>query len=205
MANTIADIIAEVRLELDDALSTRWTDLQLIRMIGKAFRRINHILYRNDIELGRYVETITVQSGDTSFALPYDFLVDSALFRDDTHERLEKMTEDEWLSITSAPELSTYIIRGDFAFVADIPEVERSLTLIYWPQVQTSDLDEDTPSPYGGKLDDLVVEYAALRCKNIDEMDASTDMQLMQDLENNVLNTFSAITPTTISRRGWLV
>ena len=206
MPSTYQDIIDDVRIELTDELKSRWSDdTTLLRIIAKAFRRVNHLLWRNEVEFGRSYSTQSVPAGQDSFYLPSDFLVDWGLFNTGAKTQLTKCTDDSWEQMSGAPEMAYYIIRGDTVYLASAATTDTTLSLIYWPVVNSADIEAEDPTPYDGKLDDLVVEYAALRCKNIDEMDVTMDTQLLKDLENNVLNTLSAITPTTVQRRGWLV
>ena len=56
MASTYQDIIDDVRIELTDELKSRWTDdATLLRVIAKAFRRVCHLLWRNEVEFGRFL------------------------------------------------------------------------------------------------------------------------------------------------------
>jgi hypothetical protein len=132
-------------------------------------------------------------------------MADYGLYRDATKTKLAKQSDDSWEQLSSPGECAAWLIRGDNLYIAGAPSGSYGLTLVYWPLLDTASMDLDSPTPFNGKLDDLVAEYAALRLKNIDEMDVSLDSQLLQDLENNLLNTYSAISPVTIGRRGWLV
>ena len=202
---TIADLIDEIRLELTDEQKTRWSDEQMLRIVGKGYRRLSHVLYRNDVELGRSVLRFDTEPGREDYPLPADFMADYGLYRDGTNTRIAKQSDDSWEQLSSPGECAAWLIRGDMLYLAAAPSAAYGLTLVYWPLLDSAILDMDSPTPFGGKLDDLVAEYAALRLKNIDEMDVSQDSQLLQDLENNLLNTYSAISPVTVSRRGWLV
>jgi len=202
---TIADLIDNTRLELGDEQKTRWSDGQLLRVVGKAYRRLSHVLYRNDIELGRSLYRFSTEPGRDDYPLPADFMADYGLYREDTNAKLVKQSDDSWQQQGSPAECSTWLIRGETLLVGGAPTATIPLTLLYWPLLDTASLDLDAPTPFGGKLDDLVSEYAALRLKNIDEMDIGADTQLLEDLENNLLNTYSAISPVTVQRRGWLV
>lgn len=202
---TIGELIDEIRLELTDELKTRWSDAQMLRILGKGYRRLSHVLYRNDVELGRAVHRFDTEPGREDYPLPADFMADYGLYRDGTKTKLVKQSDDSWELLSSPGESTSWLIRGDNLYVAGTPSGSYAMTLVYWPLLDTASLDLESPTPFGGKLDDIVAEYAALRLKNIDEMDVSLDAQLLQDLENNLLTTYSAISPVTVTRRGWLV
>lgn len=201
---TVSDLLDEIRLEMTDELKTRWSDDQMLRIVGKAFRRLSHVLYRNDVELGRSIYRFDTEPGREDYPLPGDFMADYGLYRDATRTRLAKQSDDSWEMLHGPGECSAWLIRGDSLYLAGAPTGTYGLTLVYWPIMDTAALDMESPTPFGGKLDDLVAEYAALRLKNIDEMDVSLDSQLLQDMETTLLTTYSAISPVTESRRGWI-
>lgn len=205
--STVSDIIADIRLEMTDEQSTRWTDAQAIRVIGKAARRINAILHRNDIEAGRAYYDFTLLTGETSVYLPSDFMTVYGLYRQDTHKKLNHYTTDEWEQIYSAYECTAFAVNSvdDSLVIGGAPIADVSMRLYYWPNIDTTAYTTSTIVPWSGRFDDLIAEYAALRLKNIDEMDATFDLQLLQDMENNVLSVFSTLEPETVQRRGWLV
>ena len=202
---TVSELLDDSRLELTDEAKTRWTDQQVLKAVAKAYRRLSHVLYRNDIELGRCLYRFDTEAGRDDYPLPADFMADYGLYRDDTKSRLTKHSDDSWQQLAAPAECAAWLVRGETLLVGGAPAAAIPLTLIYWPLLDTAALDMGSPTPFGGKLDDLVAEYAALRLKNIDEMDIGTDTQLLQDMENNLLNTYSAISPVTVQRRGWLV
>ena len=201
---TIAELIGDIRLELTDELKTRWSDDQIVKIVGKGFRRLSHVLYRNDVELGREIYRFDTEPGREDYPLPADFMADYGLYHDAARVKLAKQSDDSWEQLDCPGECTAWLIRGDSLYLAGTPAAPHGLTLVYWPLLDMGAFEMDSPTPYGGKLDDLVAEYAALRLKNIDEMDVSLDSQLLQDMENNLLNTYSALSPITVSRRGWL-
>jgi len=202
---TIGDLLGDIRLELSDELKTRWTDAQMLKTVARAYRRLSHVLYRNDVELGRSVATFATEAGREDYPLPPDFMADYGLYRQGAKIRLTKQSDDAWEQLASPSEATSWLIRGDTLYIAGIPAGAYAMTLVYWPLVDTDSLALEDETPFSGKLDDLVTEYASLRLKNIDEMDVTLDSQLLQDLENNLLNTYSSISPVTLTRRGWLV
>jgi hypothetical protein len=205
MANTLADIIAACRLELDDFASPpRWSDQQYLGVIGRAMRRLQAILHRNDIEFGRAVYSFDTAPGLDTYYLPGDFLTDAGLFCTDTKLQLAKQSEARWETIVAAAEATVFILRGDQIILAGTPQSQFTMHLVYWPMLDTLSLADTTPTPWGGRLDDLIFQYTTIRFRNIDEEDASFDTELMQDMENTLLEMFSTITPVQTSLRAWL-
>jgi hypothetical protein len=58
--------------------------------------------------------------------------------------------------------------------------------------------------PWSGKIDDIIVEYVSLRIKNLDEMDVSIDLQLLQDMENQILQAYAPTSVLVTDGSGWL-
>lgn len=221
---TIADLITEIRLDLTDKDKTRWTDADMLILVKKAGRRLQHILFRNDIQAGKVPYTITTVAGTNAYALPSDFMTDVGMWRDDGL-LLEKLTDARFYGATSGSECVAYYVL-DKIYIYAMPASERTLTLLYWPRI---DLSTDTSSvssawigsdgafqilgsdwtpgsatPWGGKFDDLLIEYVIFRCKNADEMDVSEEKALLADMENNILATYGTVAPTIVRQRGWL-
>lgn len=201
---TVRDLADAVRLDVSDQAKTRWSDAQVLAVLGRAFRRLAHVLHNNAIEAGRSIQRFDAQPGQQAYPLPLDFLADHALYRDDTHARLTRHGDDSWLGLDNPEPLSAWIVRGEELLVAAPPAAAVPLTLVYWPLPDTTDMDLDAPTPYAGRFDDLPAEYAALRLKNVDEMDLGQDARLLEDLETAVLTTFRNREPVTLPRRGWL-
>jgi hypothetical protein len=61
-----------------------------------------------------------------------------------------------------------------------------------------------TQSPWGGKLDEILCGYVIVRAKQVDAMDTSIDVALLNELEANIYAAFSGQEPITIKSRGWL-
>ncbi len=58
--------------------------------------------------------------------------------------------------------------------------------------------------PWNGRLDDMIIEYVSLRLKNLDEMDASLDLQLLQDFETQILQAYAPVAPNIVDGSGWV-
>lgn len=201
----ISEIIDYLRADLSDERGTRWTDPKMLLQILRAINRLGHVLYRNDIELGRQVYPFDTSPGQAVYPLPMDYMVDNGLWRLSTATQLKKESEASWHLLQGTPELKSYIIRGTDLILAGTPSSTETLELVYWPQVGIDPLTVEDETPWDGKLDFLIIEYAAYRMRNIDEMDQTPDSQILSDLENQILATYSAISPLTTSRPGWVV
>ena len=59
--------------------------------------------------------------------------------------------------------------------------------------------------PWGGRLDDVITQYAVMRLMNISEMDASMELQLLQDMEAQILEAYKPLTQTLQEKKGWLI
>lgn len=199
-----SDLITLLRADLNDNRSNRWTDAKLLQQIGRALRRLNHLLYRNDVELARGVYSITCSAGQEAYDLPADYMVDVGLFRTDTGRALNKESETSWHILQAPGELQSYIVRGYQVLVAGLPLSSVPLAMVYYPIMGDEALSLTDETPWDGKLDDLIVEYAAYRLRNIDEMDQTPDSQILADLENQILSTYSAVSPLVTSRPGWV-
>lgn len=202
--STIADVIDDIRIELDDAADARWSDANLVKLIAKSVRRLSHVLRRNEIPFARTYGSISTVSGTESYSLPSDFMAAVGLFRDATNMEMTQYADAAFERIVSAAEFATYCIRGGSVYINGTPTSAENLTLIYWPIIDTSAYATDTTMPWDGKLDDIIAEYCAIRCKNIDEMDLAYDAKLMTDIENNILSTYGTLNPSMTTMRGWL-
>lgn len=221
---TIADLIAGIRIDLTDQDSTRWQDSDLLEFVKKAARRLQHILFRNDIQIGKAKYQFSTVAGTAAYDLPVDFATDIGLWRDDGL-KLEKLNDDRYFGAVSGSECVAYYIL-DKLYVYALPAGVRALTLLYWPRVDVAAVstvsssawtggDESwqpwgwawtltSDTPYGGRFDDLIAEYVIVRAKNVDEMDISEEKALLSDMENNILATYGTVAPTLVRQRGWL-
>lgn len=209
----VSEALAEIRVELDDELSTRWTDAKLIALIKKAVRRLGGILAANDIDVGKKSATITTVSGTQAYALPSDFMRDIGLFRQDTGIPLIRVPDARWEALPSTTPVSSYyavrtVLSGTPAadtlslLIKGTPAADVTLTLAYWPRLDGLTFTTSSSLPYNGLFDDLIMEYASLRAKNIDEMNVTTDAQLLQEMENKVLSAFSSTAVKKMSAKA---
>jgi hypothetical protein len=203
----VSDIITRLRLELTDKNNSRWSDADLILWIRKAISRATPILYRNSVQFSRSTAPVTTVAAQGSYALPTDFGTPYGLYRDSNHTKLTLRTEDEWEQIASSGECTNWAILYSAGvqklFIAGTPSTVETLTLIYYPVIDTSAFTTTSTMPWGGKIDDMIVDYVRVIAMNADEMSVQQDIQLMSDLENNILSFYGGQSPSVISRAGW--
>lgn len=200
----VSEAINEIRIELDDLLSTRWTDATLITLIKKAVRRLAGILYANDIGVGKKTYTFSTVNGTQAYALPTDFMADVGVFRQDTLAPILRVADFQWEILpTTTGESLYYIVRtqslgSPAADVAAIllkgtPASAISMKLVYWPRLDSLTFTTSTQLPYNGMFDDMLLEYVTMRCKNIDEMTITTDAQLLQEMESRIVSAYGSV------------
>ena len=200
----VSEAINEIRIELDDLLSTRWTDANILTLIKKAVRRLGGILYTNDISVGKKTYAFSTVNGTQAYALPTDFMADVGVFRQDTLSPVLKVSDYQWeIMSASVGESLYYIVRTeslgspaeDVAAILfkSTPASAVSMRLVYWPRLDSLTFTTSSDLPYNGMFDDMLLEYVAMRCKNIDEMNVNTDAQLLQEMENKVVAAYGSV------------
>lgn len=199
---TISDIISDVRIELGDTRTPRWTDEQLLSLIKRSIRRAELILRENSIQIGRAYETITTVAGEDEYDLPEDFFAPIGLYRDGTHMEIQLCDDETWEQIVSAAEISAWIIRGENIYITEAPTSVETLTLVYWPKLDLSSYDDATEMPWGGALDEAIVEYVALRCRLSDDSNAASNEQNLMQLEHLILSAYGSYRPMKSIMRG---
>ena len=212
-ATYVGGVIDDIRAEVNDPDSTRFTDATILSVLKKAIRRCNRIAQRNGLNFAKAYVTLTTVANQAYVSLPTDF--DTAfgkkcLYRDSNHTQIIPMTEDEWETLVSSAALSYCLIDQTYNVIrlTGTPDAAENLTFWYYPIINmdawtTSTIATDE-MPWDGKLNDIIVEYSALRLKNLDEMDASIDLQLMTDLENQVLQAYAPLAPQIVDGKGWI-
>ena len=203
----VSDVIAQIRLELNDQNSARWSDANLLLWLRKAIGRITPILYRNSVQFSRSTATVTTVAAQEAYSLPTDFGTPYGLYRDSNHSKLTQRNEEEWNTIISAPESTNWALLDSAGtqklFLKGTPASVYTLTLVYYPLIDTSAYTTASTMPWLGKLDQMITDYVVVRCLNSDEQNVQTDVQLLTDIENNIMSFYGAQSPLVISRAGW--
>lgn len=199
---TVADLITYVRSGLGPAADARWSDADVLLQLNVGAKRAAGVLLRNGAAFARAKLDFNTTAGQQAYDIPGDFAAVVGLWRTDTHQQLTHRTQEQWEGISSASECTNFVVDGEALLIAGTPSKATPMRLRYWPTAPVLTLAGT--SPWGGRLDCALGDYARARLFNTDEMDVSQDVQLLQDLENNVLALFAGSEPSVVRSRGWL-
>ena len=201
----VAAVIENIRQELSDEFNTRWSDKQLTRFISQAVTRAVHVGRRNNLQFIKGKADLVFAVGESEKPLPDGFLTDIGLWNLGTRAKLLKVSEEEWEGAASPQEASQYMLEGTQLVIQGVPIAETTLRLRYFKGADLEALKADgADMPWNGVLDEIVLEYAALRARKIDRDETAADLELLKDLENNILNTYGSQSINVVRRRGWL-
>lgn len=202
----VSDVITDIRVELNDSDSTRWTDTSILAVLKQAVRRANRIAQRYGLAFARKSAAVTTTANQAYSSLPDDFDVPIGLYRDDTHELIAQRREDEWERIFSAGAIENWYcdLVNSRVNWNGTPTSAIACTMWYYPTIASATYTTGTTMPWGGRLDDIICRYTATRMQNIDEMTVSTDMALMADFENQIVEAYRPQSPTMIASEGWM-
>ena len=204
----ISALITELRVDLADGASTRWTDAELLSMFKKAIRRANRIVQRNGIQFAKKYATFntTANQGYVTLSTAIaDFDVLITMARADTHQTIRICDAREWETIETADALAVafFDYAGDKIYFYDKDSAAVTINVHYYPTIAAPTAVSDS-TPWSGRLDDILLEYVGFRMKNIDEMDVSIDQQLLLDMENQILQAYQPNAATMNDTIGWL-
>jgi hypothetical protein len=205
----ISALITEIRTDIADDDSTRFSDTQILNMMKRAIRRANRIAIRNKLQFAKKSAAITCVADQAYVTLSTsitDFDVMIKLFLDDSHEEIPFRTELEWETLKAGEaELANAFLdyANDKIQFNGTPSTAETLTCWYFPTVDPSAYTTASSTPWSGRLDDIIMEYVALRLRNIDEMDTSFDQSLLNDMETQILETYGPNSPTMVETTGW--
>ena len=189
-----SELITDMRYELDDADSTRWSDAALLSFVKRATRRIHDILVKNFIEFAQTSATISAVSGTESYDLPSDFAVPVGLHNLTKRKKYTHIFKDDGLRVASGAASEYWSIIGDKIYLDGAPTEDATLTLYYYP-VADSTITVLSTIPYDEKLYDSLLMYAALLAKNVDEMEIGVDVSMLQDIETTLVNMYGRLEP----------
>jgi hypothetical protein len=203
----VSDIVTNVRYEINDIDNTRYsTDAPILNYIKRAVTRANRIVQREAIQFGKKKTTLTTVASQEYINLPSDFDVDIGLYRPSDYAKIQKCTELEWESIISAEAVNYWYLdlENSRILIKGTPTSAESLTFYYFPKLDVSSYTTASTMPWGGRLDDIIVEYVSLRLKNNDEMDVSIDLQLMTDFEKQIIMAYAPTSVLVTDTAGWI-
>lgn len=202
----VSDVITDIRVEVNDSASSRFTDATILALVKQAIRRANRICQRNSLHFAKKKGALSTVASQAYVSMPVDLDIPIGIWRDDTHAKVTQRTEAEWEQIISASNLANWFLdlENSRIYFNGTPTTVYALTMWYYPTVDPSAYTTASTMPWGGKLDDIIGRYVALRLQNIDEMNTTMDMQILQDLENQILSAYQPQSPTIITSDGWL-
>jgi hypothetical protein len=206
----ISTLITELRVDIEDGDSTRWTDAKLLSLFKKAIRRANRIVQRHDLNFGKKSATLTTTADQAYIDISStvsDFDVFLGLYHDSLDYEVEVQNEHDFALLDD--EGSITYCRLDQAnskiYLKGTPaDSTTTLTLWYFPTVDPSAYTTASDTPWGGRLDDVLMEYVRIRALNIDEMTIDVDTQLMTDMENQILQSYRYNSAGRVEHNGWL-
>ena len=110
--STVADVITDVRVEINDTGSTRFTDdtTVILPLVKQAIRRANRICQRAGLHFAKKSAAITCTANQAYATMPTDLDIPIGLWRDDTHTKITQRTESEWEQIISASALANWFL-----------------------------------------------------------------------------------------------
>ena len=204
----LSTVIADIRVEINDTESTRFTNdtTVILPLVKQAIRRANRICQRSGLHFAKKKVTLTTTPGQAWVTMPTDMDVPIGLFRSDTKQDIYQLGEQDWETTTSSLPLEYWLldIENSKILLTATPGSATPMSLWYFPVIDPSAYTSASTMPWGGKLDDVIARYVALRIQNLEEMDTSTDMSILKDMEVSIIETYMPQNPTALSGNGWL-
>jgi len=198
---SLQSMIATMRLELDDIDKTRWTDPQLLAFLTKSARRINQLAIRHELDFAMSADDVILKPDGTIEGIIYDEVnAVCMLVRKDNMVPVKHLLPMHYLTAESVPAAAIWTFLNGIAQYKSSVSVDVPCVFLHYPIVKVTQIS----SPWNGRLDDLIVEYASLRAKNVDEMTLQMDMQLMGELEKRLLENYNRLQPQISQMRGWI-
>jgi hypothetical protein len=204
----VSTVIADIRVEINDTESTRFTNdtAVILPLVKQAIRRANRIVQRVGLHFGKKKVTVTTTANQAYSTLTADLDIPLGLYRDSDHTKIWQLGEDEWEQTETASELTYWFldIENSKFLWNGTPTTARSLTFWYYPTVDPSAYTTSSTMPWGGRLDDIIAKYVALRIQNLEEMNIKVDENILKDMEVSIIEAYMPQNPTSLQGSGWL-
>lgn len=203
----VSDVITTIRYNVEDVDATRFSAGTVLSLVKQAVNRANRVLQRNGIQFAKKYTDLTTTEDQAYLSMPDDFDVDIYLGQTTSGAKLIKQTEAEWNANISASANSYYYLDyvNSRIWIRGTPsDSTTTIRLYYYPTVDTSAYATTTTMPWGGRLDDIIIEYVCFRLHNIAQMDVSIELQLIQDFENQILEAYRPLQQTLVEPEGWI-
>ena len=197
---SLQTMVDQMRLELDDLQKTRWTDPQLLMFLTKAARRINQLAIRHELDFAMRADDVTLKPDGTIEGIVYEKVnAVCMLTRKDNNTPLKHLLPMHYLTADSASGAAIWTFLNGHAQYREPVSEDVPAVFLHYPVVTVNQLE----SPWNGRLDDLIVEYSALRAKNVDELNLQVDLELMGELEKRLLENYNRLQAQIAPMRGW--
>lgn len=204
----VSEVISDIRVEINDTGSTRFTDdtTVILPLVKQAIRRANRICQRVGLHFAKKKATVTCTANQAYATMTADLEIPIGLYRDHDHVKIYQLGEDEWEQTETSAELEYWFLdieNSKFLFNGT-PTSARTLTLWYYPTVDPSAYTTSSTMPWGGRLDDIIAKYVALRIQNLEEMNIKVDENILKDMEVSIIEAYMPQNPTSLQGSGWL-
>ena len=184
-----SDLITTLRYEVADYSSTEWTDAALFDFLKRAERRIRNVVIKNGFAHGRKAYSFDTVVDQGGYDLPSDFDVQVGLYRKDTGKELRLLEVCDWETLSTQTTPKFWFLDDDGLAIKAVPATVISMNLYYYP-VYTTPTSVSDEMFFGDKYTDVIMLYASFIAKNIDEMDAGVDLQMMKEIEVGMVETY---------------
>lgn len=206
--STVGTVIDEVRAEMNDLTTTRFTaDTDILPFVKRAVRRANRICQINGMEFSKLFTTIYTTASTAYVSMPTNFDVFIEMYRNDTRAAVPLKTEWQWMELSGTASAELIGAKLDYAnsriMVRGTPDTSVGLDLWYFPTVDPSAYTTSSTMPWSGRLDDAIIEYVSLRLKNMDEYNVDAEKALLADMETAILNAYHTNQQTVVDDNGW--
>jgi len=204
----LSDVIADIRVELNDTDKTRFTDdtTTILPILKQAIRRANRICQRAQLHFSKKSAALVTVSNQNYILIPADLDVPIGLWRDDLHQKLDQKTETEWQQIVTASSIANWFLdlQNGRILLNATPTDIINLTLWYFPVMDATAYTVSSTMPWNGRLDDIIARYVALRIQNIEEQNTAQDQTILNDMETSIVSVYAPQSPLTIKMDGWM-
>lgn len=204
----VSDVIAEVRVELADTDNTRFTDdtTVILPIVKQAIRRANRICQRAQLHFAKKSAALVTVANQNYVDAPADLDIPIGLWRDDLHQKIVQKTESEWEQIITASAVANWFLdlQNSRILLNAAPTGVMNLTMWYFPTIDPSAYTVASTMPWGGKLDDIIARYVALRIQNIEEQNTAQDQAILNDMEASIVSVYAPQSPLTVKMDGWM-
>ncbi len=194
----VSAVITEIRVNLDDSDSTRWSDTPILSLIKTALRRTENICIRKGLEFAKASTTLTLLEDATTVALPDLFKRDIAMYYD--NYEVPKKDIDYFERCSSGDMWRINGVNAEFKTAAT---EDTEYTFWYYPYIDFSAYVVGSSMPWADRMNDIVVDYVTMRLANVDEYDVSMEKELLAEMERNILETYGPMTATLQEADGY--